>query len=179
MSIYLDHAATTPLREEVLAAMSPYLNEHFGNPSSLHASGRRARQPQLRIAQPLPQAPHELARRDQVRQDPRPHGRPKGIIFNSANQVRRGGVRRHNHQPFAGIERRSLRGEVDDGIAKRIGISDPDQACGAGRGIRQGSRLKPNAQSSRSKLKAQSAKGRSLGSGASGLEPRALSSLEP
>ncbi|MEX0710439.1 MAG: aminotransferase class V-fold PLP-dependent enzyme, partial [Chloroflexota bacterium] len=44
MSIYLDHAATTPLREEVLAAMSPYLTEHFGNPSSLHASGRRARQ---------------------------------------------------------------------------------------------------------------------------------------
>lgn len=44
MSIYLDHAATTPLREEVLAAMLPYLTEHFGNPSSLHGSGRRARQ---------------------------------------------------------------------------------------------------------------------------------------
>ncbi len=44
MSIYLDHAATTPLREEVLAAMLPYLTEHFGNASSLHAEGRRARQ---------------------------------------------------------------------------------------------------------------------------------------
>jgi len=44
MSIYLDHAATTPLREEVLAAMTPYLTEHYGNPSSLHGSGRRARQ---------------------------------------------------------------------------------------------------------------------------------------
>ncbi len=44
MSIYLDHAATTPLREEVLAAMLPYLTEHFGNASSLHADGRRARQ---------------------------------------------------------------------------------------------------------------------------------------
>ena len=44
MRIYLDHAATTPLREEVLAAMTPYLTEHFGNPSSLHATGRRARQ---------------------------------------------------------------------------------------------------------------------------------------
>ena len=44
MSIYLDHAATTPLREEVLAAMLPYLTDHFGNPSSLHAAGRRARQ---------------------------------------------------------------------------------------------------------------------------------------
>jgi cysteine desulfurase len=44
MSIYLDHAATTPMREEVLAAMLPYLTEHFGNASSLHAEGRRARQ---------------------------------------------------------------------------------------------------------------------------------------
>ncbi|MGH2462287.1 MAG: cysteine desulfurase family protein [Candidatus Limnocylindria bacterium] len=44
MAIYLDHAATTPLRPEVLQAMVPYLTEHFGNPSSLHAAGRRARQ---------------------------------------------------------------------------------------------------------------------------------------
>ena len=44
MSIYLDHAATTPLREEVLESMLPYLTDHFGNASSLHASGRRARQ---------------------------------------------------------------------------------------------------------------------------------------
>src|SRR5690554_5015325 len=42
-SIYLDHAATTPLREDVLAAMLPYLTAVHGNPSSLHASGRRAR----------------------------------------------------------------------------------------------------------------------------------------
>jgi cysteine desulfurase len=44
MSIYLDHAATTPLRAEVLEAMLPYLTEHHGNASSLHTSGRRARQ---------------------------------------------------------------------------------------------------------------------------------------
>jgi cysteine desulfurase len=44
MSIYLDHAATTPLRAEALEAMLPYLGEHWGNPSSIHASGRRARQ---------------------------------------------------------------------------------------------------------------------------------------
>jgi cysteine desulfurase len=44
MGIYLDHAATTPLRPEVLDAMLPYLTEHFGNPSSLHTAGRRARQ---------------------------------------------------------------------------------------------------------------------------------------
>jgi cysteine desulfurase len=42
--IYLDHAATTPLHPEVLEAMLPYLTEHFGNPSSIYASGRRARQ---------------------------------------------------------------------------------------------------------------------------------------
>jgi cysteine desulfurase len=44
MSIYLDHAATTPLSAEVLEAMLPYLTEHFGNASSPHAAGRRARQ---------------------------------------------------------------------------------------------------------------------------------------
>jgi cysteine desulfurase len=44
MAIYLDHAATTPIRPEVLEAMLPYLTEHQGNPSSIHSSGRRARQ---------------------------------------------------------------------------------------------------------------------------------------
>ena len=43
MSIYLDHAATTPLRREALEAMLPLLTEDFGNPSSVHGPGRRAR----------------------------------------------------------------------------------------------------------------------------------------
>lgn len=41
--IYLDHNATTPLLPEVVDAMLPYLREHFGNPSSAHAYGARAR----------------------------------------------------------------------------------------------------------------------------------------
>jgi len=41
--IYLDHNATTPLDAHVLEAMLPYLRESFGNPSSLHWFGQRAR----------------------------------------------------------------------------------------------------------------------------------------
>jgi cysteine desulfurase len=43
MAVYLDHAAATPLRPEVLERMLPYLHGTFGNPSSPHAEGRRAR----------------------------------------------------------------------------------------------------------------------------------------
>jgi cysteine desulfurase len=43
MPIYLDHAATTPLRREVLDAMLPFLTESFGNASSAHSYGRSAR----------------------------------------------------------------------------------------------------------------------------------------
>jgi len=43
MAIYLDHAATTPLRREVLDAMLPFLTDAFGNPSSAHSFGRAAR----------------------------------------------------------------------------------------------------------------------------------------
>jgi len=41
--IYVDNAATTPISPEVFEAMKPWLTEHYGNPSSIHAEGRKAR----------------------------------------------------------------------------------------------------------------------------------------
>jgi cysteine desulfurase len=42
--IYFDHSATTPLDPRVIVAMEPYLDGAFGNPSSLHREGRKARE---------------------------------------------------------------------------------------------------------------------------------------
>lgn len=41
--IYLDYSATTPVKQEVVSTMLPYFTEVFGNPSSIHAYGRDAR----------------------------------------------------------------------------------------------------------------------------------------
>jgi len=43
-AIYLDHNATTPLLPEAWEAMRPLMLENFGNPSSAHSAGRKARQ---------------------------------------------------------------------------------------------------------------------------------------
>ncbi len=43
-SVYMDHAATTPVRPEVVEAMLPYFSERFGNPSSLYALAREAKE---------------------------------------------------------------------------------------------------------------------------------------
>jgi len=63
-AIYLDHAATTPLHPAVLDAMMPCLTDVFGNPSSVHAFGRKARQALTRsrdtIAELLGVSPSEL-----------------------------------------------------------------------------------------------------------------------
>jgi len=46
--MYVDHAATTPVRPDVLAAMLPYFAEEWGNPSSLYGPARRAAQALIR-----------------------------------------------------------------------------------------------------------------------------------
>ncbi len=62
--IYLDYNATTPLCERARTAMRPYLEEHFGNASSIHAAGREARaaidDARDRLAGLLKAKPHEL-----------------------------------------------------------------------------------------------------------------------
>ena len=43
-SVYMDHSATTPVDARVFEAMIPYLTSEFGNPSSIHSKGQKARQ---------------------------------------------------------------------------------------------------------------------------------------
>ena len=43
MKVYFDNAATTPLHPEVYKKMIPFLNEFYGNPSSIHSFGRKTR----------------------------------------------------------------------------------------------------------------------------------------
>ncbi len=63
--VYLDHAATTPVRPEVLEAMLPYLTDQaFGNPSSAHRYGRAARagieQARREVAQAVGAEPNQV-----------------------------------------------------------------------------------------------------------------------
>ncbi len=64
MGIYLDHNATTPVDPEVLEEMLPYLRGSFGNPSSVHAFGQRARYgmdlARQRVAALIGAQPHEI-----------------------------------------------------------------------------------------------------------------------
>ena len=62
--IYLDHAATTPVRPEVFEVMRPFLGPRFGNPSSTHRWGREARaaldEARERVARCLGAHPDEI-----------------------------------------------------------------------------------------------------------------------
>ncbi len=62
--IYFDNAATTPLDPRVFAAMQPYLQQCWGNPSSLHCEGREARaavdRARSQVAQLLGAEPNEI-----------------------------------------------------------------------------------------------------------------------
>lgn len=64
MTVYLDHAATTPVDPGVLDAMLPFLRGEFANPSSLHGPGRAARaaveQAREQVAAALSVAPLEV-----------------------------------------------------------------------------------------------------------------------
>lgn len=62
--IYLDYAATTPTDPEVIKAMTPYLFERFGNPSSIHSFGQEAKKAvedaRLTLAEFLGARPEEI-----------------------------------------------------------------------------------------------------------------------
>jgi cysteine desulfurase len=64
MHAYLDNAATTPIDKRVLEVMMPFLENHFGNPSSIHALGRVTKsaieQARKTVAQLLHTSPSEI-----------------------------------------------------------------------------------------------------------------------
>ncbi len=63
-TVYMDHAATTPVRPEVARAMLPYFSERFGNPSSLYALAREAKEAveeaRRRVAAAIGARPEEI-----------------------------------------------------------------------------------------------------------------------
>lgn len=93
MSVYLDHNATTPLDERVVAAMQPYWRERFGNPSSLHRHGRLARAA-------LDRAREQVAALV--------HAHPTQVVFTS------GGTEANNL---------ALAGLASDGVPGRLAVS--------------------------------------------------------
>jgi cysteine desulfurase len=64
MRVYLDNAATTPLDKEVFEAMTPYMLEMHGNPSSIHTHGREVRsaieKARKKVADLLSTSPSEI-----------------------------------------------------------------------------------------------------------------------
>ncbi|MCB0736303.1 MAG: cysteine desulfurase [Bacteroidetes bacterium] len=64
MNVYLDNAATTPMDPEVVALMTRVMTENYGNPSSIHALGRKSRtlieKSRKKVAKHLGVAPGEI-----------------------------------------------------------------------------------------------------------------------
>jgi len=62
--IYLDHAATTPVKPEVLEEMLPYFTNKFGNASSIYSIGRESKkaieEARERVAKALGAMPREI-----------------------------------------------------------------------------------------------------------------------
>ena len=116
MAIYLDHAATSPLRPEVLEAMLPHLTTNAGNPSSLHATGRRARKAIDEAREAIARAHRRTAARDRVHRrrhrGRQPGGQGRGLGGDGARPAPRHHRRRaqgspqHDRDPRA----RQLRG---------------------------------------------------------------------
>jgi len=82
----------------------------------------------MRNFQPLTQSSDELTRRDQVREGQRPDRRAQSCVFDRAKQERRGGTGRHDDDAIACVERRSVRGEADEGMSERLQIRNPNEA---------------------------------------------------
>ena len=81
--VYLDHAATTPVRPEVLEAMLPFFGPRFGNPSSVHKWGREARTA-LDAAEIFPHVswgtnPGQVSQHDQNSDGPVERSGPGGV----------------------------------------------------------------------------------------------------
>ena len=64
MRVYLDNAATTAMDDRVIEAMLPFMKEHYGNPSSVHAHGREVRtaieRSRKKVAELLNASPSEI-----------------------------------------------------------------------------------------------------------------------
>src|SRR5262245_21302555 len=109
--VYLDNAATTPVRPEVLEAMLPYLGtEAFGNPSSAHRFGRAAR------------AGIEEAKRAVAAAI---GAEPNQVVFTS------GGTEADNLAIIGGaLAARARRGEGGGGAPFRVAVSATDHKAG-------------------------------------------------
>jgi cysteine desulfurase len=140
--IYLDHAATTPVRPEVMDAMRPFFETQWGNPSSVHRWGREARaaldEARERVAHCIGAAPDEIcftsggteadnlavigawramrdSGRDAVVTTPIEHKAILGAVHQIA---REGGEERFLTMSAAGlVEPASVRAHLDDRVA--------------------------------------------------------------